>query len=88
MATASVNRNGADTVNPVNHHFDEEKAFYAALTPKRRIASALEMAQEISEHQEQVYFEPYKTYYLHTPQFEVGAAAILMQALTEASQEN
>lgn len=31
---------------------------------------------------------PNKTYYLHTPQFEAGAAAILMQALGEASQEN
>ena len=36
----------------------------------------------------QIYFEPHKTYYLHTPQFEVGAADILMQALMEALQEN
>ncbi len=31
---------------------------------------------------------PNKTYYLHTPQFEVGAADILMKALMEASEEN
>ena len=48
------------------------------------------LAEEIDEPKshEQTYFEPSKTYYLHTPQFEVGAADILMQALTEASQEN
>ena len=48
------------------------------------------LAEEIEEPKssEQPYFEPYKTYYLHTPQFEVGAAAILMQALMEASQES
>ena len=48
------------------------------------------LAEEIEEPKsdEQTYFEPYKTYYLHTPQFEVGAAAILMQALMEASQES
>ena len=48
------------------------------------------LAEEIEEPkgQEQTYFEPYKTYYLHTPQFEEGAAAILMQALMEASEEN
>lgn len=34
------------------------------------------------------YFEPNKIYYLHTPQFEVGAADILMKALMEASEEN
>ncbi len=35
----------------------------------------------------QTYFDPSQTYYLHTPQFETGAADILMQAL-QASQEN
>ena len=29
-----------------------------------------------------------KIYYLHTPQFEVGAADVLMKALMEASEEN
>jgi hypothetical protein len=43
---------------------------------------------ELPKTQEQAYFEPYKTYFLHTPQVEAGAAAILMQALNEASQEN
>ena len=48
------------------------------------------LAEEIDvpKTQEQSYFEPFKTYYLHTPQFEVGAASILMQALLETSQEN
>ena len=31
---------------------------------------------------------PNKIYYLHTPQFEVGAADVLMKALMEASEEN
>jgi hypothetical protein len=43
---------------------------------------------EIPKNQEQTYFEPYKTYYLHTPQFEPGAAAILMQALKATTGEN
>jgi hypothetical protein len=48
------------------------------------------LAEEIDvpKSEEQTYFEPYKTYYLHTPQFEEGAAAILMEALTETSREN
>ena len=46
------------------------------------------LAEEIEEPKsdEQTYFEPYKTYYLHTPQFEAGAADILMHALAEASK--
>jgi hypothetical protein len=48
------------------------------------------LAEEIDvpKSEEQTYFEPYKTYYLHTPQFEEGAASILMEALIEASREN
>jgi hypothetical protein len=55
---------------------------------KVRLIRILAEDLDESKNQEQTYFEPYKTYYLHTPQFEAGAAAILMQALTEASQEN
>ena len=55
---------------------------------KVRLIRILAEDLDVSKNQEQTYFEPYKTYYLHTPQFEAGAAAILMQALTEASQEN
>jgi hypothetical protein len=41
------------------------------------------LAEEIDvpKAQEQSYFEPNKTYFLHTPQFTSGAADILMQAL-------
>lgn len=47
------------------------------------------LAEEIDspKNQEQTYFEPYKTYYLLSPQFEAGAADILMQELMETSQE-
>ena len=55
---------------------------------KVRLIRILAEDLDVSKNQEQADFEPYKTYYLHTPQFEAGAAAILMQALTEASQEN
>lgn len=55
---------------------------------KVRLIRILAEDLDASENQEQNYFEPYKTYYLHTPQFEAGAAAILMQTLTETSQEN
>lgn len=55
---------------------------------KVRLIRILAEDLDVSKNQEQTYFEPYKTYYLHTPQFEAGAAAILMQALKEASQEN
>ena len=55
---------------------------------KVRLIRILAEDLDVSKNQEQTYFEPYKTYYLHTPQFEASAAAILMQALTEASQEN
>jgi hypothetical protein len=55
---------------------------------KVRLIRILAEDLDESKNQEQTYFEPYKTYYLHTPRFEAGAAAILMQALTEASQEN
>ena len=55
MAKASVRGNrtneGAATGQPV----DEDQNYYATLTPERRIASALEMAQEINEHHEKVY---------------------------------
>lgn len=46
------------------------------------------LAEDLALPQEQTYFEPYKTYYLHTPQFEAGAGEILMQALAQASLEN
>ena len=55
---------------------------------KVRLIRILAEDLDVSKNQEQAYFDPYKTYYLHTPQFEAGAAAILMQALAEASQEN
>ena len=55
---------------------------------KVRLIRILAEEIEVPKSQEQAYFEPYKTYYLHTPQFESGAADILMQALIEASQEN
>ena len=53
---------------------------------KVRLIRILAEDLEVSKNQEQTYFEPYKTYYLHTPQFEACAAEILMQALSEASQ--
>ncbi len=59
-----------------------------AFLDKIRLIRFLADEIEVPKVQEQMYFEPYKTYYLHTPQFEAGAADILMQALTEASQEN
>ena len=55
---------------------------------KIRLIRILAEEIEVPKSQEQTYFQPYKTYYLHTPQFEARAAAILMQALMEASQEN
>jgi hypothetical protein len=54
---------------------------------KLRLIRLLAEEIEIRQNQEQTYFEPYKTYFLHTPPFEVGAAAILMQALSEAAPE-
>lgn len=59
-----------------------------AFLDKIRLIRILAEEIDIPKNQEQTYFEPYKTYFLHTPQFEAGAAAILMQALMEASQEN
>ena len=59
-----------------------------AFLDKVRLIRFLAEDIDMPKHHEQTYFEPYKTYYLHTPQFEAGAAAILMQALAEASQEN
>ena len=55
---------------------------------KVRLIRILAEEIEMPKSQEQTYFEPYITYYLPTPQFEEGAAAILMQALLEASQDN
>lgn len=55
---------------------------------KLRLIRFLAEEIEIPKNQEQPYFEPYKTYFLHTPQFEAGAAAILMQALSETAPEN
>ncbi len=52
---------------------------------KIRLIRLLAEEMEIPKNPEQTYFEPYKTYFLHTPQFEAGAAAILMQ---EAAPEN
>lgn len=46
---------------------------------KVRLIRILAEDIDVSKNQEQTYFDPYKTYYLHTPQFEAGAAAILMQ---------
>jgi hypothetical protein len=59
-----------------------------AFLDKIRLIRILAEEIDIPKNQEQTYFEPYKTYFLHTPQFEAGAAAILMQALMEAPQEN
>lgn len=59
-----------------------------AFLDKIRLIRILAEDIEVPKNQEQTYFEPYKTYFLHTPQFEAGAADILMQALMEASQEN
>ena len=50
----------------------------------RILAEELDTPKNIEDN----YFEPYKTYYLHTPQFEDNAAAILMQALEEKSTKN
>jgi hypothetical protein len=55
---------------------------------KIRLIRLLAEEIEMPKNQEQTYFEPYKTYFLHTPQFEAGAAAILMQALSEAAPKN
>ena len=41
---------------------------------------------EIKDLKEQSYFEANKTYFLHTPQFEEGAADILMSALQSERQ--
>ena len=59
-----------------------------AFLDKVRLIRILADEIERPNNQEEIYFEPYKTYYLHTPQFEVGAADILMKALMEASEEN
>jgi hypothetical protein len=55
---------------------------------KVRLMRILAEEIEVPKSEEQHYFEPYKTYYLHTPQFEEGAVAILMEALTETLREN
>ena len=55
---------------------------------KVRLIRLLAEEMEAPKSQEQTYFEPNKIYYVHTPQFEAGAADILMQALMEASQDN
>lgn len=54
---------------------------------KVRLIRILAEDIDVPNNKEQTYFEPNKTYYLHTPQFESGAADILMAAL-EASKEN
>ena len=54
---------------------------------KLRLIRILAEDIDVPTHKEQAYFEANRTYYLHTPQFETGAADILMQAL-EASKEN
>ena len=54
---------------------------------KLRLIRILAEDIDVPTNKEQTYFESNKTYYLHTPQFETGAADILMQAL-EASKEN
>ena len=59
-----------------------------AFLDKIRLIRILADEIDMPKNQEEIYFEPYKTYYLHTPQFEVGAADILMKALVEASEEN
>ena len=59
-----------------------------AFLDKIRLIRILADEIDTPKNQEEIYFEPYKTYYLHTPQFEVGAADILMKALMEASEEN
>lgn len=59
-----------------------------AFLDKIRLIRILAEEIDMPKNQEQTYFEPYKTYFLHSPQFEAGAAAILMQALMEAPQEN
>jgi len=59
-----------------------------AFFDKVRLIRLLAEDIEMPNHQEQAYFESYKTYYLHTPQFEAGAGEILMQALTDNLQEN
>jgi hypothetical protein len=55
---------------------------------KVRLIRILAEDLDVPKNQEPNYFETDKTYHLHTPQFETGAAAILMQALAEASKEN
>lgn len=59
-----------------------------AFLDKIRLIRILAEDIDAPKNQEQTYFEPYKTYFLHTPQFEAGAADILMKALAEASKEN
>jgi hypothetical protein len=59
-----------------------------AFLDKIRLIRILAEEIDMPKNQEQTYFEPYKTYFLHSPQFEAGAAATLMQALMEAPQEN
>lgn len=57
-----------------------------AFFDKVRLIRILAEEIEVPKIQEQTYFEPHKVYYLHTPEFEAGAADILMQTLVEASQ--
>ncbi len=59
-----------------------------AFLDKVRLIRFLAEEIEMPKNQEQTYFEPYKTYYLYSPEFEEGAADILMQALTDNLQEN
>jgi hypothetical protein len=56
-----------------------------AFFDKIRLIRILAEEIETPKRQEQTYFEPNKTYHLYTPQFEEGAAEILMQTLSEAS---
>ena len=56
-----------------------------AFFDKVRLIRILAEEIEAPKIEEQIYFEPRKIYYLHSPQFEAGAADILMQTLVETS---
>ena len=56
-----------------------------AFFDKVRLIRILAEEIEAPKIEEQIYFEPHKIYYLHSPQFEAGAADILMQTLVETS---
>ena len=55
MAKASVRGNRTNEGASTGHPVDEDQNYYATLTPERRIASALEMAEEINERHDRVY---------------------------------